>query len=96
MMMSLFDNTFSFFISLIKTKILTFSTLFQKRKFKIYGGAHVGLLILFSVFASRHILDRIRAIIFPVLMLVIPESEVRKFKLFASLTLDFIDLDGQE
>jgi hypothetical protein len=43
-----------------------------------------------STFASRHISDWILAIIFPVMMLAIPKYEVRKFQLFASLTLDFI------
>lgn len=43
-----------------------------------------------SAFASRHISDWILAIIFPVKMLAIPKYEVRKFQLFASLTLDFI------
>jgi hypothetical protein len=43
-----------------------------------------------SAFASKHISDWILAIIFPVKMLAIPKYEVRKFQLFASLTLDFI------
>jgi hypothetical protein len=43
-----------------------------------------------SAFASRHISDWILAIISPVMMLAIPKFEVRKFQLFASITLDFI------
>jgi len=43
-----------------------------------------------SASASRHLSDWILAIISPVMMLAIPKSKVRKFQLFASLTLDFI------
>jgi hypothetical protein len=39
---------------------------------------------------SRYEQNWILAIIFPMMMLAIPKYEVRKFQLFASLTLDFI------
>ncbi|GLT65295.1 hypothetical protein SLA2020_377340 [Shorea laevis] len=42
------------------------------------------------VFSSRPISDWIAAIIFPSSSLAIPNSEVRKFQLFAALNLDFI------
>jgi hypothetical protein len=46
--------------------------------------------LMTSVYASRPISDWISAIIFPAASLAIPSSEVRKFQLFAALTLDFI------
>jgi hypothetical protein len=57
---------------------------------EFYGGPHLGLLtLLFSLLGLFRIGFDL-AIIYPVDWLAIPKEEVRRFQLFAALTLDLI------